>query len=111
MTTWHWEEHGACVGEDPDVFFASDLSGRKRDRSAYAEPLDICSSCPVRRFCLVQAVKDREYRYNAVWGGALPAAMRDIDRLTNGLTTRLRCPKCGQGADLIEFVEQGFQCC
>jgi WhiB family redox-sensing transcriptional regulator len=56
-----WEARSACLGTDPDLFFAA--KGR-----TYAEARDICAQCPVLPDCLNAAVERREQ--DGMWGGA-----------------------------------------
>lgn len=55
-----WMDHGACVGEDQDLWFPPEKSNAKTAKR-------ICAACPVRLECLEYAVEGNE-RYG-VWGG------------------------------------------
>lgn len=55
-----WQGEAACVGSDRDLFFATSPSRVARAKS-------ICSRCPVRIPCLVEAF-DNDERYG-IWGG------------------------------------------
>lgn len=79
-TLWRetgWMDDAACVGEDPEIFFAG-LSPVKR-----AEAKRVCARCPVRRECLEDVMareqapegqtpdQNRKYRHG-VAGGMTP---------------------------------------
>jgi WhiB family redox-sensing transcriptional regulator len=64
---WDWQLHGACRGEDPELFFYSDGErGSSRARRKAAAKA-ICAQCPVIETCLEYSLAAREPY--GVWGG------------------------------------------
>ena len=57
-----WVERAACVGIDPELWFATDRDSYERDQA-----IRICGTCDVRTECLKLARKRRE-RFG-IWGG------------------------------------------
>lgn len=53
-------DHPACVGEDPQLF---------EFNLFFAAAIDICSTCPVRAWCLRQVDPARHTVYEGVTGG------------------------------------------
>lgn len=75
-TTWlperpPWMAEAACLGADPDLFFADTTT-------AAAAAKAVCATCPVRADCLDYAVAGNE-RFG-VWGGASVKDRRRIRR-------------------------------
>ncbi|MFC0114065.1 WhiB family transcriptional regulator [Kibdelosporangium aridum] len=64
---WAWQLHGACRGEDIELFFHPDGEcGRARaERDAAA--IAVCHRCPVLDRCRQHALSTREPE--GVWGG------------------------------------------
>ena len=74
-----WQEHAACRGEDPGLFFAppipegADLAElaalaaetERRTRKARR----ICASCQVRAACLEWRLADEHQLDGGIWGG------------------------------------------
>jgi WhiB family transcriptional regulator, redox-sensing transcriptional regulator len=54
-----WQEHGLCIGADPEIFFPS-----HGDAGMHARR--ICAICAVRADCLEYATRADEY---GIWGG------------------------------------------
>ena len=82
---WDWQIHGACRGEDSDLFFHPEgergPSRLARDRAAQS----ICGRCPVLTECAAHALSVREPY--GVWGG-----MTEEDREKVYLKARLSPP-------------------
>lgn len=57
-----WMRHGACVGENPDLFFPA-----RGDGKSVVAARQICMRCTVRATCLDYAVQAGE-RFG-IWGG------------------------------------------
>ncbi len=53
-----WVNDGACVGQDPELFFP--------EHGDIGPAVRICCDCPVRLQCLDYALR---YRPPGVWGG------------------------------------------
>ena len=45
-----WQQHAACLGADPRLFFPSYRETSAKD--PYAQARIICTGCPVRTICL-----------------------------------------------------------
>lgn len=73
-----WMDHAACVGVDPELFFA-----HEQDILARTRALAICASCPVAAQCLAWGIK-HGLRYG-IYGGMTRTA-RDRWRKLNGIT-------------------------
>ena len=63
-----WQDHGACRGADPDVFFPT------KNRTAHAAKR-ICAVCEVRAECLAYALDNEPL---GVWGGMSPRERRTL---------------------------------
>ncbi len=75
--TWGWQLRGACVGQDPELFFAPDGS-RGPTRALYeVEAKALCAQCPVRQQCLEYAL---EARMDGVWGATNELERRALRR-------------------------------
>ncbi|MFB7596924.1 WhiB family transcriptional regulator [Streptomyces sp. NPDC056160] len=73
-----WQEHAACVREDPEKWFAKNP----------AAALKICGRCPVRPECLYDAVRrEREsaYRPYGVRGGLTGPERRQLPELPSSM--------------------------
>jgi len=67
LEVWEWQLHGACRGQDTELFFhpEGERGPRRANREAAAKA--VCASCPVRRECLDHALESGEPY--GVWGG------------------------------------------
>jgi WhiB family redox-sensing transcriptional regulator len=59
-----WMSRGACLGEDPELFFPIAANGSAAQRISAAKR--VCQRCTVRAFCLTYAVETRQ---SGIWGG------------------------------------------
>jgi WhiB family redox-sensing transcriptional regulator len=75
-----WQERAACRSEDPETFFAPDVSLEDADLAELAEAVaerrrrearakSICSGCIVRTACLEWRLADEHQLDAGVWGG------------------------------------------
>jgi WhiB family redox-sensing transcriptional regulator len=72
-----WQDHAACRGLDPSLFFPDeDADGADDGRTADA--IRICGGCGVRERCLEAALARREPA--GVWGGVTDQERRRIIR-------------------------------
>ncbi len=64
MTAIDWISHGACHGEDPELFFpiATTQAADQQIRAAKA----VCFRCAVRVQCLSYAIETGQH---GIWGG------------------------------------------
>ena len=60
-----WQERGACIGEDPELFFPVGNTGPAVLQIAEAKA--VCRTCPVMAECLRYALEYGED--HGVWGG------------------------------------------
>lgn len=67
-----WARRAACLGHNPDLWFADDKSG------SYREARQICAACPVRLPCLAWAVETRTD--HGLWGGLAPLERKRLRR-------------------------------
>ena len=65
-----WADHAKCASEDADALFATS--------SAQREMRDICQDCPVRIYCLADALQSN-MRYG-LWGGLTERERRQLLR-------------------------------
>jgi WhiB family transcriptional regulator, redox-sensing transcriptional regulator len=63
-----WRAAGACVHDDPDLFFPISSTGRALRQIAKAKAT--CAGCPVRQACLEFAL-EHDLAYG-IWGGTTP---------------------------------------
>ena len=63
-----WRAQGACLTEDPELFFPISPGGRSTPQIARAQR--ICAGCQVRRQCLEFALRTNEME--GIWGGTTP---------------------------------------
>lgn len=68
----HWQEHAACRGEDPELFFPASTSGPDHERQIRAAKA-VCELCTVRFECLQDAMG--RHAQDGIWGG-----MTDVER-------------------------------
>ncbi|MCF4135841.1 WhiB family transcriptional regulator [Streptomyces sp. Tue 6430] len=71
-----WLRRGACIGEDPDLFFPVGTSGPALRETADAKR--VCGRCPVTADCLAYALESG--RLSGVWGGTDEAERADLLR-------------------------------
>jgi WhiB family redox-sensing transcriptional regulator len=71
-TAERWADHAACKGVDPDLFFPE-----RGEDARHAKA--ICARCPVRTFCLEEALVNVEK--HGVWGGLSERERRKIRKL------------------------------
>lgn len=67
-----WWTRAACRGMDTDLFYP------ERGKPAKAAQR-ICAGCPVRRWCLADALQHRDH--HGVWGGASKRQRRKVSQL------------------------------
>lgn len=67
-----WSAQGACVDQDPELFFPISDHGPGHAQMARAKA--ICAHCPVRTPCLDYALETGQP--HGVWGGADPLERR-----------------------------------
>jgi WhiB family transcriptional regulator, redox-sensing transcriptional regulator len=60
-----WRARGACVTEDPDLFFPVSTVGLSQRQEQRAKT--VCAGCPVRLECLQYALDSGQM--HGVWGG------------------------------------------
>jgi WhiB family transcriptional regulator, redox-sensing transcriptional regulator len=73
--TW-WIEQGACIGEDPELFFPVGSTGPAIEQTVRA--VAVCRRCPVRADCLEWALDTCQDA--GVWGGLGEEERREIRR-------------------------------
>jgi WhiB family redox-sensing transcriptional regulator len=66
-----WIRLAACVGHDPDHWYAT-------ERAAYRYARAVCADCPVKTDCLNWALRADEYQ--GMWGGLSPQQRRHLSR-------------------------------
>jgi WhiB family transcriptional regulator, redox-sensing transcriptional regulator len=59
-----WMSYGACLGEDPELFFPIAATGTPRDQMTAAKA--VCGRCSVQGQCLSYAVSTAQ---DGIWGG------------------------------------------
>lgn len=88
VSPYHWKNDAKCREydfTDPDIFF---LEESDQEVQPPKEAEDFCSSCPVKRDCLLAAIKaDEKY---GIWGGFTRKQRVRLQRPRN----RKRCPIC-----------------
>lgn len=78
MRSIDWMSHGACLREDPGLFFPFAATGSSLRQIENARV--ICGGCPVRVTCLSYAVETGQH---GIWGGTTDyerRAMREAAR-------------------------------
>ena len=75
---YQWQDLGGCTDSDPEAFFPS--SGAEPDDAVRK----ICTACPVREDCLVDAIRRGEEF--GIWGG-LTYAERLVEARRRGIRT------------------------
>jgi WhiB family redox-sensing transcriptional regulator len=77
-----WMSRGACVGEDPELFFPIAATGSALYQISAAKR--VCQRCTVRALCLTYAVETGQ---SGIWGGTILEerfAMREPSRWHSG---------------------------
>ncbi len=59
-----WMSFGACLGEDPELFFPVAVTGAGREQVTAAKA--VCARCPVQGLCLSYAFSAAQ---DGIWGG------------------------------------------
>lgn len=72
-----WRHRGACIGADPELFFAAGSTSHARDRARA-----ICATCPVKDPCLEHAIHEEQV---GIWG-ATSRNERNAMRRARGMT-------------------------
>ncbi|MCU1601797.1 MAG: putative WhiB-family transcriptional regulator [Frankiales bacterium] len=67
LDRWDWQEQGACVTTDTELFFHPDNERGPRREAREAEAKAVCARCPVLAQCRAYALATREPF--GVWGG------------------------------------------
>jgi WhiB family redox-sensing transcriptional regulator len=66
-----WMSRGACLREDPELFFPIATAGPALEQVSAAKK--VCFRCPVRAACLSFGLKTTQ---DGIWGGATPEERR-----------------------------------
>ena len=66
-----WQQHGACRGLDPNLFFPERGESVKEAKA-------VCARCPVRAECLQYALDN--YKNVGIWGGLSERERRRLRR-------------------------------
>ncbi|MFD3586973.1 WhiB family transcriptional regulator [Streptomyces sp. NPDC058683] len=74
--TTHWREQGACVRNDPDLFFPIGNGGLTHIQIAEAKA--VCRRCPVMDQCLAWAMNVEQVE--GIWGGKTEGERRLMRR-------------------------------
>lgn len=69
-----WQDHAACLGRDPAMFFPTERGEGGADLLRQAQ--EMCAGCVVRCQCLEFAVANRET--SGVWGGLHGPQLRKV---------------------------------
>ena len=67
LDRWEWQQHGACVATDTELFFHPDNERGPRREAREAAAKAVCALCPVLVQCREHALSTREPF--GVWGG------------------------------------------
>ncbi len=70
-----WQEQGACLDHNPELFYPERESGKMSSLPAKR----ICADCPVRIECLNTAL--RRHEQYGVWGGLSERERRRLERM------------------------------
>lgn len=92
-----WHDQAACVGENPELFYAGD-----RNPKATQQARDICGGCPVRTPCLLAA-----YTEGDVWtmrAGRTPRQRTAHLRKADGNVAHAVADALGDGTVLLQQV-------
>ncbi len=71
-----WRQYGACLDEDPELFFPVGTTGPALVQTEDAK--SVCRTCPVRAECLRWALESGQE--SGVWGGTSEAERRTLHR-------------------------------
>lgn len=71
-----WRQYGACLDEDPELFFPVGTTGPALVQTEDAK--SVCRACPVRAECLRWALESGQE--SGVWGGTSEAERRALHR-------------------------------
>jgi WhiB family redox-sensing transcriptional regulator len=71
-----WKDHGECRGHDPRLW--DGYQTRKNGPMLFDIARDICTSCPVRGFCLEDAIENGEVA--GMRGGLTPHEYTQLAR-------------------------------
>ncbi len=77
-----WRDWGACIGEDPELFFSFSHGAFNRQQTKTAK--SICARCPVQLKCLTWAI-DSGAEYG-IWGGKSEDERAVMIRNRSGVT-------------------------
>jgi len=72
----NWRDHGACLDEDPELFFAIGNTGPALRQMEQAKA--VCRGCEVVDTCLRWAIESRQE--TGVWGGLSEDERRTLKR-------------------------------
>ena len=64
-----WQEHAACRGEDPDLFFAPEIEWPEARERRETQAKQVCSRCPARMPCLEWRLAVEHQLDGGIWGG------------------------------------------
>lgn len=75
---YSWHAQAACRNSDPDLWWPPEGTDIRtvEGRRLVATAVRICQSCPVRKTCLDQALKNSEP--DGIWGGLTYHQRRDL---------------------------------
>lgn len=74
-----WMEQGACIGYDPEWWYADTY--REPAREARRTAITICRGCPVKTPCLEYAMATEPgFERHGIWGALTPDARRRLGR-------------------------------
>ena len=73
-----WRAQAACVGHDPELWFAD--SKERQGRRDTDTALRICNSCPVKAECLTETLHVEQRTRHGIYGGTTPDDRRLITR-------------------------------
>lgn len=96
-----WRHRAACRGLADTYFDPWDSDDTDTEPNATA--MQFCSTCPVRRACLIEAITHGEP--HGTWGGLTQKQRRNLVRARR----RVRCPVCG--GKLLGTPDQYTQAC
>jgi WhiB family redox-sensing transcriptional regulator len=82
----NWIERGACIDEDPELFFPVGTTPPAVEQTRRA--IAVCSGCPVRVDCLRWALDTSQDA--GVWGGLDEESRRDIRRARRRAAAAIR---------------------
>lgn len=71
-----WRQHAACIGEDPELFFPTGITGAALEQAERAKA--VCGGCAVVDECLQWALDTSQDA--GVWGGMSEEERRRLRR-------------------------------